>query len=171
MQTAATFFSVGTAKDKQRYHTLPNPTGLDEGVYTVMPGDGWLLVAEGVAIQVEECPNCDGQLCMPCVLRQVHDRCELDSCPECDGRGWVPVNGRIAMTCTMPLHAVLGHVGSCELAPVLVVPLQESACFDASETVMDRRNQTVTVTDSISGDIVPQVSAVGRGSRRDGKEG
>lgn len=29
-----------------------------------------------------ECRNCDGRLCMSCVLRHIHDAC-ADDCPDC----------------------------------------------------------------------------------------
>ena len=42
-------------------------------------------------LEFATCPNCDGRLCMDCVLRTIHDRCVAD-CPDCceDGEPVVP---------------------------------------------------------------------------------
>lgn len=42
---------------------------------------------EARAVRRTACPNCDGRLCMDCVLRVVHDECDDRSCPECKGAG------------------------------------------------------------------------------------
>ena len=39
---------------------------------------------EALKFEVGDCPNCRGQRCMACVVREAHDIC-ADDCPNCAG--------------------------------------------------------------------------------------
>jgi len=39
-------------------------------------------LVEALGLELGDCPNCRGQHCMACVVREVHDIC-ADDCPNC----------------------------------------------------------------------------------------